>query len=57
MSGNIKVHSLATKSTELAAIEGASYQVAWMMLQRLRVAMVNSEHKPLFGNVEVDETC
>ena len=35
---------------------GTSYQVAWMMLQRFRVAMVNSERKQLSGNVEVDET-
>jgi transposase-like protein len=35
---------------------GISYRVAWTMLQRFRVAMVNSERKPLSGNVEVDET-
>ncbi len=34
---------------------GASYRVAWMMLQRFRVAMVNAERKPLSGDVEVDE--
>ena len=35
---------------------GASYHVAWMMLQRFRVAMVNSERTKLTGTVEVDET-
>ena len=35
---------------------GTSYQVAWMMLQRFRVAMVNSERKRLSGTIEVDET-
>ncbi|MDO9528873.1 MAG: IS1595 family transposase [Syntrophales bacterium] len=35
---------------------GTSYKVAWMLLQRFRVAMVNSERKPLSGIVEVDET-
>ena len=35
---------------------GASYQVAWMMLQRFRVAMVNSERTKLTGTVEIDET-
>ncbi len=35
---------------------GTSYQVAWMMLQRFRVAMVNTERKQLSGDVEVDET-
>lgn len=34
---------------------GTSYRVAWMMLQRFRVAMVNAERKPLSGDVEVDE--
>lgn len=35
---------------------GTSYQVAWMMLQRFRVAMVSSERKQLSGTIEVDET-
>lgn len=35
---------------------GTSYYVAWMMLQRFRVAMVNSERTKLTGIVEVDET-
>lgn len=35
---------------------GISYRVAWTMLQRFRVAMVNSERKQLSGDVEVDET-
>jgi len=35
---------------------GASYRVAWMMLQRYRVAMVRAERQLLSGDVEVDET-
>jgi len=35
---------------------GTSYRVAWTMLQRFRVAMVDVERKPLSGDVEVDET-
>ena len=35
---------------------GTSYRVAWSMLQRFRVAMVNNERKQLSGDVEVDET-
>jgi len=35
---------------------GISYHVAWMMLQRFRVAMVSSERTKLSGTVEVDET-
>lgn len=35
---------------------GTSYRVAWMILQRFRVAMVRSERGPLRDEVEVDET-
>jgi hypothetical protein len=35
---------------------GVRYRVAWTMLQRFRVAMVNSERTPLSGTIEVDET-
>jgi transposase-like protein len=35
---------------------GTSYQVAWAMLHRYRVAMVRAEREPLQGDVEVDET-
>lgn len=35
---------------------GTSYKVAWMMLHRFRVAMVNNERNQLSGIVEVDES-
>jgi len=35
---------------------GTSYRVAWMMLQRFRVAMVRAERGRLSGEVEIDET-
>ena len=35
---------------------GISYVTAWTMLQRFRVAMVNTEREKLSGRVEVDET-
>lgn len=35
---------------------GTKYRVAWTMLQRFRVAMVDSERKQLSGTIEVDET-
>jgi transposase-like protein len=35
---------------------GVSYNTAWTMLQRYRVAMVNTEREKLSGRVEVDET-
>ena len=35
---------------------GVSYRVAWTILQRFRVTMVNVDRQPLCGEVEVDET-
>ncbi len=35
---------------------GVSYNTAWTMLQRFRVAMVNTQREKLSGVVEVDET-
>jgi len=35
---------------------GVNYRVAWTMLQRFRVSMVNVERNALTGEVEVDET-
>ena len=35
---------------------GVRYRVAWVMLQRFRVAMVRAERERLSGEVEVDET-
>jgi transposase-like protein len=34
----------------------ASYETAWMMLHKLRRAMVNASREPLRGEVEVDDT-
>ena len=52
---------LTTAKSGLSAVTlsrtlGASYQVAWAMLHRYRVAMVRAEREPLRGDVEVDET-
>ncbi len=35
---------------------GIRYRVAWLILQRYRVAMVRSERKQLSGTIEVDES-
>ncbi len=40
----------------LARTLGTSYEVAWPMLHRYRVAMVRAERARLSGDVEVDET-
>ena len=34
----------------------SSYEMVWMMLHKLRPAMVNASREPLHGDVEVDET-
>src|SRR5215471_11879365 len=34
----------------------SSYETVWMMLHKLRRAMVNASREPLHGEVEVDET-
>jgi hypothetical protein len=34
----------------------SSYETVWMMLHKLRRAMVNASPEPLHGEVEVDET-
>src|SRR5258705_2651073 len=34
----------------------SNYETVWMMLHRLRRAMVNASREPLHGEVEVDET-
>ena len=47
-------NGLSAKTLETTI--GTSYHVAWMMLQRFRVAMVNAERTKLEGIVEIDET-
>jgi transposase-like protein len=47
-------NGMSTKTLERTL--GIRYRVAWMMLQRFRVAMVNTKREPLSGIVEVDET-
>ena len=32
------------------------YETAWMLLQKIRLAMVNPDREPLFGEVEIDKT-
>jgi hypothetical protein len=34
----------------------SSYETAWMMLHKLRRAMVNTTREPLRGEIEVDDT-
>jgi hypothetical protein len=47
-------NGLSAKALE--RISGTRYRVAWIMLQKFRVAMVRAERKRLSGDVEVDET-
>jgi len=43
-------------ATTLERTLGVRYRVAWVMLQRFRIAMVRAERERLAGAVEVDET-
>ncbi len=43
-------------ATTLERTLGVRYRVAWTMLQRFQVAMVDTSRKALSGNIEVDET-
>ena len=43
-------------ATTMARTLGVSYNTAWVMLHRFRVAMVRAERPRLSGTVEVDET-
>jgi transposase-like protein len=43
-------------ATTLERTLGVRYRVAWTMLQRYRVAMVDTSRRPLSGTIEVDET-
>ena len=53
---HVKTAKNGMSAKTLERTMGISYKVAWMMLHRFRVAMVNTERKQLSGNVEVDET-
>ena len=33
------------------------YETAWLLLHKLRRAMVNAAREPLHGEIEIDETC
>jgi hypothetical protein len=45
-----------TSAKQLERQLGVSYETAWMVLQRLRAAMVDPDRGRLHGSVEVDET-
>jgi len=52
---------MATHSNSISALQlqpkiGVTYKTAWLLLHKLRRAMVNPEREPLRGNVEADET-
>jgi hypothetical protein len=50
-------HSNGISALQLQSQLGlGSYRTAWMLCAKLRRAMVNPEHEPLSGVVEVDET-
>ena len=53
---HISTAKTGMSATTLERTLGVRYRVAWTMLQRFRVAMVDTARKSLSGNIEVDET-
>lgn len=49
-------HSNSISALQLQPKIGVTYKTAWLLLHKLRRAMVNPERTPLPGNVEADET-
>jgi transposase-like protein len=53
----VATHTPGISALQLQRQLGISrYETAWLMLQKLRRAMVNPEREPLTGEVEIDET-
>ena len=53
----VATHSNAISALQLQSKLGlGSYKTAWLLLHKLRRAMVNPDRTPLAGEVEVDET-
>lgn len=57
----LAAYLMATHSNSISALQlqpklGVSYKTAWLVLHKLRRAMVNPKRKPLSGTVDVDES-
>lgn len=57
----IAAYLMATHSNSISALQlqpklGVSYKTAWLLLHKLRRAMVNPDRTPLSGTVDVDES-
>lgn len=57
----LAAYLMATHSNSISALQlqpklGVSYKTAWLVLHKLRRAMVNPERTPLSGTVDVDES-
>ena len=58
----LAAHLVATHSNGISALQLqaklgiGSYKAAWLLLHKLRRAMVNPDRNPLEGMVEVDES-
>lgn len=57
----LAAYLMATHSNSISALQfqpklGVSYKTAWLLLHKLRRAMVNPERTPLSGTIDVDET-
>lgn len=57
----LAAYLMATHSNSISALQlqpklGVTYKTAWLLLHKLRRAMVDPDRTPLAGNVDVDET-
>lgn len=57
----LAAYLMATHSNSISALQlqpklGVSYKTAWLVLHKLRRAMVNPDRAPLSGTVDVDES-
>lgn len=57
----IAAYLMATHSNSISALQlqpklGVSYKTAWLLLHKLRRAMINPDRTPLSGTVDVDES-
>lgn len=57
----IAAYLMATHSNSISALQlqpkiGVTYKTAWLVLHKLRKAMVDPDRRPLSGEIEADET-
>jgi hypothetical protein len=52
----VTTHSNGISALQLQPKLGVTYKTAWLVLQKLRRAMVNPDRRPLSGDIDIDES-